>query len=176
MSRTAALALAFALAAAAAGRTEAPYAPSEGDFSVAFPNAPSVTSQPAHRSHDVAHRRYFAQEPSRAMEVAIDDYPQGELPQVPDAGVYDKILRTRAENENAQLVFTRAARLAGRPCLEGALLDMNGVAEEVRVLIVGDRMYQLTYIHPDGIDPAGADAAFFGSFKITAPDAASAGR
>lgn len=167
MIRYAALALALLAAGAGLARAQSLYVPPEGDFSVAFPAAPSVTSQPAHRSHDVAHRRYVEQEPSRVMIVAIDDYPDGELPQSADAGIYDKILRDKAEDEKAQLVSTRAARLAGKPCLEGTLTDANGVVQEVRVLLIGDRMYQLTYVHPDGVDPAGADAAFFASFRIT---------
>lgn len=168
MIRTTALAIVMASTLAGAGQVQPLYAPPEGDFSVDFPDAPAVQTRPAHRSHDIGRRRYVAQEPARALIVAIDDYPDGVLPQSADAGVYDKMLRGRAEDDNAQLVSTRAARLSGRPCLEGTLVDMNGVVEEVRVLMVGDRIYQLTYAHPDGADPAGADTAFFGSFKITA--------
>ena len=170
MIRTTAIAIAVVMASALASAAQAQasaYSPPEGDFSVAFPAEPEVQIRPAHRSHDIGRRRYVAQEPARAMIVAIDDYPDGELPQAADAGVYDKILRSRADDENAQLVSTRAARLSGRPCLEGMLVGTNGAVEEVRVLMVGDRLYQLTYVHPDGADPAGADATFFGSFKIT---------
>jgi hypothetical protein len=161
-----ALVMATALTAAAWAQTS-PYTPPEGDFSVDFPAQPEVQIRPAHRSRDVAHRRYVAQETARALVVAIDDYPDGVLPQSADGGVYDKILRTRADDDNAQLVSTRPARLSGRPCLEGKIVDTNGVVEEIRVLLVGDRIYQLTFVHPDGADPAGADAAFFSSFKIT---------
>jgi hypothetical protein len=166
--RTTALALVMASALTATARAQtAPYTPPEGDFSVDFPAQPEVQIRPAHRSRDVAHRRYVTQEPARALVVAIDDYPDGVLPQAADAGVYDKMLRTRADDDNAQLVSTRPARLSGRPCLEGRIVDTNGVVEEIRVLMVGDRIYQLTFVHPDGADPAGADAAFFSSFKIS---------
>ena len=168
MIRATVLAIVAASALAGAARAQSsPYSPPEGDFSVDFPAQPEVQIRPAHRSHDIGHRRYVEQEPTRALVVAIDDYPDGELPQSADAGVYDKMLRARADNDSAQLVSTRPARLSGRPCLEGRLVDMNGVVEEVRVLLVGDRLYQLSFVHPDGADPAGADTAFFGSFRIT---------
>ncbi len=169
MIKLTALLVLLAWTAASAISAQGPYAPPEADFSIAFPAAPTVQSRPAHRSHDVAYRRYVDQEPSRALIVAIDDYPEGSLPPSPDGGVYDKLLRNRAADDQAQLMSTKPARLSGHPSLEGTLVDMNGNVEVVRVLMLGDRLYQLTYVHPDGADPAGADAAFFSSFRITPP-------
>jgi hypothetical protein len=159
---TAALA---ALASAAAA--QALYSPPEGDFAVAFAQPPTVQSKPAIRSKDIGIRRYVDQERARALVVSIEDYPDAILPASPDGGVYEHWLRMVAEDRGGQLIATRAARLAGRPCLEGQIMDPGGDIEIVRVLIIGDRIYQLTYALPEGADPAGADAAFFGSFRIT---------
>ncbi|HEY5412648.1 MAG TPA: hypothetical protein VIJ94_18160 [Caulobacteraceae bacterium] len=156
-----------ALAFAATAGAQALYSPPEGDFQVAFPDAPSVQVKPAHRSKDVASRHYVDQQPSRAMVVVIDDYPDGTLPTAADGGVYDRMLSTRAENDDGKLVSTRAARLSGHPCLEGAITNGAGDLEIVRVLMIGNRIYELTYGLPGGADPAGADTAFFNSFKIT---------
>lgn len=155
----------LALAGPAPG--QALYSPPEGDFQVAFPDPPSVQSRPAVRSHDIAARRYVDQQQSRAMVVAVNDYPDGELPAAADAGVYDRMLRNRADGESSRLVSTRAARLSGRPCLEGVILDPGGTQEIVRILMIGSRVWELTYALPDGVDAQGADAAFFDSFKIT---------
>ena len=161
--------LIVALTALATGAASAQtlYSPPEGDFAVAFPEAPSVQSRPANRFKDVASRRYVDQEGGRALIVSIEDYPDGILPASADGGVYDHLLRSIAEDRGAMLVSTRAARLAGRPTLEGTLDNPGGDTEIIRTLMIGDRVYQLTYALPEGADPAGADAAFFDSFKIT---------
>ncbi len=160
------LAAALAALAAAAG-AQAVYVPPEADFNVAFPTAPTVQVKPAKRSHDVGYRRYVDQEPTRAFVVTIDAYPDGTLPQLVDGGVYDHILRDRAGDDPTRLVSTRPARLAGRPCLEGTFREANDIIEVVRVLVVGDTIYQLTYAHPDGAEQPEAAAAFFNSFHLT---------
>ena len=161
------LALAALAAAATAAGGQALYSPLEGDFSVAFPDMPQVQSRPANRSKDIAARRYVDQQPSRVMTVLIEDYPDGALPAAPNAGVYDHMMRARADDHDEQLISTRAARLAGKPCLEGQFTDKTGDVEIVRVLMVGDRLYQLSYALPEGAEANGADAAFFNSFRIT---------
>ncbi len=163
--RTPALIIA-ALAAAASAAAQALYSPPEGDFQVAFPEAPQVASRPANRSKDVALRRYVLQEPSRAMILSIEDFPPGNLPAAADGAVYDRMLRNLADDNMGRLIATRPARLSGRPCLEGRITDDKGTVEIVRVLMVGERMYQLTYALPEDADPQGADVAFFASFKI----------
>jgi hypothetical protein len=157
--------LALVAIAAAPARAQSLYSPAEGDFEIAFPAAPEIQSKPANRSKDVAARRYVVQEPSRAMIVAINDYPDGDLPAAANGGVYDRMLRNRADSEDARLISTKPARLSGRPCLEGAI-ESKGAIEIVRILMDGDRVWELTYALPEGADPAGADAAFFGSFRI----------
>jgi len=162
-----ATALLASAALSAAAWAQALYSPPEGDFAIAFPQAPTVQSRPANRSKDVAMRRYVDQDHARAMVVSIEDYPDGILPASPNAGVYDHFLRSVADDRNAQLISTRAARLAGQPCLEGQIMDPSGDLEIIRVLMVGQRVYELTYVVPEGADPAGGDAAFFSSFRIT---------
>jgi hypothetical protein len=160
------LALAGA-AAASVAFCQALYSPPEADFSVAFPATPTVQVKPANRSHDIGRRRYVAQEPSRAFIVAIDEYPDGQLPQLVDAGVYDHLLRDRAGDNPTSLVSTKPARLSGRPCLEGTFHEADGVVEVVRVLMIGDTIYELTFAHPEEADQPEAAAAFFNSFKLT---------
>ena len=78
-------------------------------------------------------------------------------------------MRAHADEDSSRLVSTRAARLAGRPCLEGTFTDAQDTVETVRVLMLGDRIFKLTYAHADGDDDPAAAAAFFGSFKLTGP-------
>jgi hypothetical protein len=159
-----------ALALAGAAAAQALYSPPEGDFAVAFAQAPHVAAKPANRSKDIAVRRYVDQGQSRALIVSIEDFPDGDLPAAADGGVYDRMLRNYADNNDGQLVSTKPARLAGRPCLEGQIVEhAAGTTDIIRVLLIGDRLYQLTYAMPEGADPRGADAAFFNSFRILKP-------
>jgi hypothetical protein len=160
-------AVTLALAMVPAARAEQAYSPPEGDFSVAFPAAPTVRVRPAVKSHDIGYRSYVDEDSTGAFVVAVDEYPPDSLPQLVDAGVYDHFLRNRAESASSQLVSTRPARLSGKPCLEGTFKGANDVVEVVRVLKVGDRVYELTYAHADGAEQPGAAQAFFASFKLT---------
>ena len=158
--------LATAALAAAPVRAQSLYSPPEGDFQIAFPDAPQVQSRPANRSKDIAARRYVVEQPGRALIVAIDDYPQGNLPASANSTVYERLLQTHADNEDGRLLDTKAARLSGLPCLEGSI-ETKGAVEIIRVLLIGDRVWELTYAMPEGVDPQGRDNAFFNSFKIT---------
>ena len=161
------VAMSFIVTAAAAA--QALYTPPEGDFAVAFPAAPTVQVKAAKRMADVAVRRYVDQEQARALVVSLEQYPQGVLPPSPNAAVYDRVLRSRADDGSIELVSTRAARLAGRPSLEGTFKDIDGNIEITRVLMLEDRIFKLTYATAESVpDPTGAEA-FFASFKISAP-------
>ena len=160
---------AVGLAAASPAFAQDPYRASEGDFVVVFPMAPAVQSRPAHRSNDIAERRYADEENGRTFMVTVDEYPQNVLPPEPNEAIYDRLLRSYAKADPASLKSTRPTRLAGRPCLEGAYMDADGNVQLIRVLMLGDRIYQVTYIHADGVDAPGAGDAFFNSFRILEP-------
>ncbi len=170
MTFRALIAATFVLAAASAqAQTPAPYSPPEGNFTVDFPSPPNVQSREAVRSKDIGLRRYVDQERDRAFIVAVDLYPPDILPRSPNGGVYDHLLRLHAEDDMLTLVSTRAARLSGLPCLEGTFTDKDENLEIVRVLVVGDAIWRVTYAHPaDLTDPEPAKA-FFASFKLTNP-------
>lgn len=160
---------AIGLAVASPAAAQDPYRAPEGDFVVVFPMTPTVQSRPAHRSNDIAERRYADEENGRTFMVTVDEYPQNVLPPEPNEAVYDRLLRSYAKADPASLKTTRPARLAGRPCLEGVYVDPDANVQLIRVMMLGDRIYQVTYIHADGVDAPGAGDAFFNSFKILAP-------
>jgi hypothetical protein len=154
------------LASGGVAAAQALYAPPEADFTIAFQSPPTVQVKPAERSHDIGRRRYVDQEPTHLFMVSIDEYPDGALPQLVDAGVYDHILRDHAGDNPNRLVSTRPARLSGRPCLEGFFRNPDDTVEQIRVLMIANRIYQLAYIHAQGAEQPEAAAAFFNSFKI----------
>ena len=164
-----ALIAALVLGWTASAGAQITYRAPEGDFVIDFPMAPTVETRPAHRSHDVALRRYEDNENSRAFSVRIEEYPDNALPPSPNGATYDRLLRSYAGDDPTSLKSTRPARLSGRPCLEGVFVDMEGDTRVVRVLMLGERIYQVAYIHAEGADEPGVAEAYFGSFKITAP-------
>ncbi len=167
--RTSAGAVLAALALASAAWTQDGFHPAEGDFTAAFPATPAVQTQPARRSKDVGYRRYLDEENGSAFMVSVDEYPPGVLPPAPNEAIYDRILKSLAKDDPESLKSTRPARLSGRPCLEGLYQNAEGAIQVARVLIIGDRIYRVSYTHNDGVDPPGVQDAFFNGFKITAP-------
>ncbi len=155
-----------ALVASVCVHAQALYAPPEGDFSIAFPAPPTAQAQPAKRMNDVSIRRYVVQQQGRAYVLLVEQYPQGVLPPSANAAVYDRLLRSHADDSNTELISTRPARLAGLPSLEGTFKDMDGDVEVLRVLMLNDRIYRLTCARAPGLDDAGEAGAFFGSFKL----------
>jgi hypothetical protein len=168
MRRVAILSL-LMLVLGASARAQDIFRAPEGDFAVAFPMAPTVQSKPARRSKDVAQRRYVDDENGRVFSVGIDEYPDGVLPPSPTESTYDRVLNMLAGDDPQSLKSTRPARLSGKPCLKGHFEDMDGDVRIVRVLIIGDRVYQVSYIHAENVDPPGESDAFFNSFRITTP-------
>ncbi len=163
------IALLAAVLVAGAAYAQALYSPPEADFSVAFPMPPTVVVRPAKRMSDVAVRRYVDQEASRAFVVTLEDYPQGDLPPSANGAVYDRIMRSHAEEVSTELVSTRAVRLAGRPSLEGTFRDSDGNVEILRVLMLPDRLIRLTYARAAGLEDPSGPEAFFASFKLASP-------
>ncbi len=155
-----------ALVASVCVHAQVLYAPPEGDFSIAFPAPPTAQAQPAKRMNDVSIRRYVVQQQGRAYVLLVEQYPQGVLPPSANAAVYDRLLRSHADDSNTELISTRPARLAGLPSLEGTFKDMDGDVEVLRVLMLNDRIYRLTCARAPGLDDAGEAGAFFGSFKL----------
>jgi hypothetical protein len=167
--RRAAILLLLALAMSSDAGAQAVFRAQEGDFAVTFPMAPTVQTKPARRSRDIAQRRYIDDENGRVFSVAVDEYPDGVLPPAPTESTYDRVLTMLAGDDPQSLKSTRPARLAGKPCLEGRFEDVDGDVRIVRVLIIGNRVYQVSYIHAENLDPPGEADTFFTSFKITAP-------
>ncbi len=145
------------------------WSPPEADFTVELPSDPSAQAAPPKRMSDIGHRRYVVQEPTRAMVVAVEEYPEGDRLPAPNAAVYERILQGHAENNGTELVSTRASRLAGRPSLEGVFADPRGDVEIVRVLLSGRRIYRLTYAYAADSESRGGAEAFFASFRVAAP-------
>jgi len=100
----------------------------------------------------------------------------------PDEAVDALLTALKADDDAAMLAIfgdqhkdlvvspDRAANSATRAKAAAAMQTykkLEDVGNDRRILLIGDRVWELTYAVPEGIDPSGADGAFFGSFRIT---------
>ena len=143
----------------------------QGGFSVAFPRQPKVAGHLAERGDVSGSVAYQAEDDRGSFLVRVDEYPKGIRIPDPDPYVYELILRAYAVQTSARLVSTTPVRLGGYTALQG-LIAHDGEARELRrVLMVGRRIYQISYTQAAGADAAGPGPAFLDSFRIVDPPA-----
>ena len=145
---------------------ETRFSPVEGDFSVCFPSAPTAESQAATSVDDSGFRRYVSVEGKRTYTIVVDQYPKNIRVPAPTAATYQRLLWSRAHEGASKMVSSRPALLAKLPSWEGTYVLPDGRAEVVRVLVLGDRIYQVSFIHDGQGNSDSAAARLFESFQI----------
>ena len=140
------------------------------DFRIAFPNPPEIEGRGAKTDDASGYRTYSARGRQGAFLVRVDQYPKTIPVPAPDPQVYELILRAYAAQSASRLETTTPVQLDGHAALQGLFAHAEGTTEIRRVLMVGRRIYQLSYT---GADRAAADetaAAFLDSFRIEATE------
>lgn len=153
---------AIAAPAMAASRFDSP----EHDFSVAFPADPVIEGRRAANDDDSSYAIYDLQDNGVAYTVRMDRFPTSLPPPAPDMRTYTLMLRSHARESASRLVSTAPARLGGRDAVEGIFVRDDGARQQMRVLLIGRRVYQVSYTGPDGAESAATGAAFLDSFRI----------
>lgn len=154
------VALIFCGAAAA----EPLFSPVENDFSVAFVAAPKVQPPSTNDKAVGAFRQYVAQQGGETFALTVDAYPASFTAPAPTQATYQRLSWAHAREANAAVVAERPAMLSGRPGWEGTYRTSAGNIEVRRILMVGNRIYQLS----DTASQVGARAEdFFSSFRIS---------
>jgi hypothetical protein len=149
--------------------SQASYSPGEREFSADFPVTPQVAGQPAINDDAPAYHTYEARQNGRAFLVRIDEYPRSIRVPDPSTRAYELLLRVHAAESASKLVSVTPARLADRPGMQGVYANAAGALEERRVLMIGHKVYQVSYTRPDGAGSPAEGDAFLDSFRITAP-------
>ena len=147
------------------------FSPAEGDFIIAFSTAPTSRTEGGGRNQP-GFRRYAARNAGQTFVVTVDQYPDHIRVPAPTKVIYQRLAWAHAQDLGVQLVSDEPVTVAGLAGWEGVyrLADMS--TEVRRILMLGDRIYQLSATGPgeDALSPAGE--AFFGSFRITAAEMA----
>ena len=143
----------------------------EQDFSVAFPRSPSVDGRVPESDDASGYRIFQARDDGGLFQVRVDQYPRGIRVPMPDAYTYGLILRAYAVESSSRLVSTSPAQLGGHPALEGLFVGGAGARELRRVLMLGRRIYQVSYTRSDGGGDRETGTAFLESFKLVSPPA-----
>jgi hypothetical protein len=140
-------------------------APIEG-FSASFPTRPQVIGHAPETDEDSGYWVYADQGRCAAYRVRVDQYPKNIRVPAPDQRAYDLILRAHAVESSSHLRSERAVAVGGQPGLEGEFVGAAGGGERIRVVMLGRRVYQVSYTQAAGGRCDEADA-FLASFQIT---------
>ncbi len=135
------------------------------DFVVAFPKPPEIAGRGAETDDASGYHIYSANGGHGAFEVRVDQYPKAIPVPAPDPQAYEMILRAYAVQTSSRLEATTPVELGGRPALQGQFAHATGATEIRRVLMVGHKIFQVSYTDHAATDSSGA--AFLDSFKVT---------
>ena len=149
--------------------SQASYSSSEREFSADFPVTPQVAGQAAINDDAPAYRTYEAHQNGRAFLVRIDEYPRSIRVPEPSPRAYELLLRVHAAESASKLVAVTPAKLGDRAAMQGVYVNAIGALEQRRVLMVGHKVYQVSYTRPDGAGSPTEGDAFLDSFRITGP-------
>ena len=161
------LTLVLMMAALAATAQAAPHFDSpEHDFSVDFPADPVIEGRRAANDDDSSYAIYDLQDHGVAFTVRVDRFPTSLPAPKPDTSTYQLMLRSHARESSSRLVSATPARLGGRPAMQGVFARQNGDQQQMRVVLVGRRVYQVSFTGPDEAASAATGAAFLDSFHL----------
>ena len=138
------------------------------DFRVAFPTPPQLSGHTPANDDDSGSWTYAVRLNGRAFTVRIDQYPNRIRVPAPDPHTYELLLRAHAEENSSRLVSMKSVDVGGLTGLEGDFVGANGAGELMRVLMVGRRIYQLSYVLPEGDGGGEQGDGFLTSFRLTA--------
>jgi len=138
----------------------------DSDFSIAFPGPPDVDAHAPQNDDAPGSWTYLVKENGISFSVRIDQYPKSIRVPDPTPFTYQLLLRGHAVETSSRLVSTGPVLLGKKPALQGVFASSNGGTELRRVLMVGHRVYQVSYSTEGPADP-GQGAAFLDSFKLS---------
>ncbi len=164
-----AMIVALALGWAGLAMAQAAFTPPEGDFTASFPRPPEAHGgAAADADRPPSDRTYVDDEGDRGFLVAVSQFRTGILPRTPDSGFYGRALELYVKASGSELKSSRPVELAGRPAIEGSMVNADGGLMVVRLVAKGDRIYTVAWTRaPSAAEDEGV--RFFDSFRLTGP-------
>ena len=138
------------------------------DYSIAYPAPAAADIHAPVSADDSGYWSYIATTEGAAYSLRIDQFPASIRAPSPTPSVYELLLRGYAAQSGMSLQSFQPAELGGRSGIEGVFVDAVGDTEIRQVLMVGRRVFQVSFRYARGVDATGAGRAFLGSFKIAA--------
>jgi hypothetical protein len=134
-------------------------------FRASFPTPPQVIGHAPASDDDSGYWIYADRSNGTAYTVRIDQYPNSIRVPAPDQRAYDQLLRAHAVESSSHLQAEKRVGVGGLAGLEGDFVGENGAGEHVRVVMVGRRVYQVSYAAAAS-DGGEQGDAFLASFQI----------
>ena len=138
-----------------------------GKFKVAFPGAP-ITKQGKVRTEigDVVSTRYSAGDGADATyDVTYNDYPRPGIAKLSPAKLLDAARDGLLFQAKGKLTSEKPFTLGGNPGREQEIMAEDGMRYRIRLLLVENRLYQLTAMARLPARPD--EQRFFASFQLT---------
>lgn len=139
----------------------------EGRFKVTFPGAP-VTKRGKFRTEigDVLSTRYTTGDGADATyDVRYSDYPRAGIARLSPAKLLDALRDGLIAEAKGTLTSEKAYILNGNPGREQEIVAEDGMRYQIRLLLVDNRLYQLTAMAQPPARPD--EQRFFSSFQLT---------
>ncbi len=144
------------------------FIPLERDFSVLFPAPPQIDGHAPTSDDDSGFRTYLVQDQYGSYLVRIDQYPKSIPVPDPNPRAYRLLLRAHAVQSSSRLISVTEVKVGGLAALQGDFVSDTGGAEQMLVLMVGHRVYQVSRIVRSDAPAAAAPDPFLESFRIAA--------
>ncbi len=158
------LGVGLALLWCGAALAQTPFSPTERDFSVAFVAAPTVQAPSSVEDTVGSFRRYATEEGGEAFVLTVDAYPAGFSAPAPTRAIYQRLAWAHANEPGVSMIGEGPALVSGLPGWEGTYRTADGRTEFRHILMVANRIYQLSDI---GAATSANAEAFFDSFKVS---------
>ena len=137
------------------------------DFTIAFPTPAAVDAHPPETGDDSGYWTYDCTGAQGAsFNLRIDQFPANIRTPAATPRMYALMLRSYAAQSGLTLQSTNPVQIGERQGLEGVFTGAAGETEVRRVLMVGRRVFQVSYHVVAGVDGAAPGRAFLDSFQI----------
>ena len=136
-------------------------------FTIAFPTPATIDAHPPETGDDAGYWTYdCAGGQGASFNLRIDQFPANIRTQAATPRMYTLLLRSYAAQSALTLQSSTPVQIGDRPGLEGVFTSASGETEVRRVIMVGRRIFQVSYRFAAGVDASTAGRAFLESFQI----------
>jgi hypothetical protein len=154
---------------AVAGRADpTPVVDEDGHFSATFPAAVRRANRIVDKDiGQIVTFQVYTHQGAVAYMVTYNDYPEGYVAGAGAAAVYKNAAKEAAENANGTIRGQDNCKLGDVAGLEVVIDGPDrGFVERMRLFVVGNRLFQVTYLGPPDSEASKPALDFLDSFRL----------